>query len=82
MISVDTGERIESAENLQPNLAIVIGGGIAIGLVSVVSLPAPVAVASILLGVLMVAGADVGDAGVHGLVAEAEQVELLALDSR
>lgn len=59
MISVDTGERIESAENLQPNLAIVIGGGIAIGLVSVVSLPAPVAIASIVLGVLMVAGADV-----------------------
>lgn len=59
MTSVDTREQIESAENLQPNLAILIGGGIAIGLVSVVSLPGPVAIASIVLGVLMLAGADV-----------------------
>jgi leader peptidase (prepilin peptidase)/N-methyltransferase len=57
--SVDTSERSDSGENLQPNLAILIGGGIAIGLVSVVSLPAPVSIASIVLGVLMVAGADV-----------------------
>jgi leader peptidase (prepilin peptidase) / N-methyltransferase len=59
MISVDTGEQIEPAENLRPNLAILIGGSIAIGLVSVVSLPGPVAIASILLGVLMLTGADV-----------------------
>jgi hypothetical protein len=33
MVSVDTGEQIEPAENLRPNLAILIGGSIAIGLV-------------------------------------------------
>ena len=56
MISVDTGEQIA---NLRPNFAILIGGSIAVGLVSVLSLPGPVAIASIVLGVLMVAGADV-----------------------
>ena len=59
MTSIDTTQRAESAENLRPNIAVVIGGGIAIGLVSLVSLPGPVAIASIVLGVLMVAGADV-----------------------
>ena len=59
MISVDAGEQIAPAENLHPNLAILIGGGTAIGLVSVLSLPGPVAIASIVLGVLMLAGADV-----------------------
>ena len=59
MASVDTTEQIDSAVNLQPDLAILFGGGIAIGLVSVVSLPGPVAIASIVLGVLMLAGADV-----------------------
>ncbi len=57
--SVDTNVASDSVENLQPNLAILIGGGIAIGLVSVLSLPGPVAIASIVLGVLMLAGADV-----------------------
>jgi leader peptidase (prepilin peptidase) / N-methyltransferase len=59
MISVNAGEQIEPGEDLRPNLAILIGGSIAIGLVSVVSLPGPVAIASIVLGVLMVTGADV-----------------------
>lgn len=59
MTSIDTTERTESAEDLRPNLAVVIGGGIAIGLVSLVSLPGPVAIASTVLGVLMLAGADV-----------------------
>jgi leader peptidase (prepilin peptidase)/N-methyltransferase len=59
MIGVDTGEQIESVENLRPNLAILISGSAAIGLVSVISLPGPVAIASIVLGVLMLAGADV-----------------------
>jgi leader peptidase (prepilin peptidase) / N-methyltransferase len=59
MTSVDAGERIEPADDLRPNLAVLIGGSVAIGLVSVVSLPGPVAVASIVLGILMVAGADV-----------------------
>jgi leader peptidase (prepilin peptidase) / N-methyltransferase len=57
--SIDTTERADSAEDLRPNLVILIGGGIAIGLVSVVSLPGPVAIASIVLGVLMLAGADI-----------------------
>jgi leader peptidase (prepilin peptidase)/N-methyltransferase len=59
MISVDGAEQIGPADDFRPNLAILIGGSTAIGLVSVVSLPGPVAVASIVLGVLMVAGADV-----------------------
>jgi leader peptidase (prepilin peptidase)/N-methyltransferase len=59
MSSVDTREQAESAESLQPNLAILIGGGVAIGLVSVVALSGPVAIASIVLGVLMLAGADI-----------------------
>ena len=59
MISLDAAEQIGLADDLRPNWAIVIGGGTAIGIISVLSLPAPVAVASIVLGVLMVAGADV-----------------------
>jgi leader peptidase (prepilin peptidase)/N-methyltransferase len=59
MMSVDAGEQIERAERLRPNLAILISGGIAIGLVSVVSLPGPVAIVSTVLGALMVTGADV-----------------------
>lgn len=58
MISVDAEEQVR-ADDLRPNLAILIGGSIAIVFVSMVSLPGPVAVASIVLGVLMVAGADV-----------------------
>ena len=57
--SIDTAEQIDSVENLRPNLAVLIGGSIAIGFVSLVSLPGPVAIASIVLGVLMLAGADV-----------------------
>jgi leader peptidase (prepilin peptidase)/N-methyltransferase len=45
--------------DLRPNAAILIGGSLAIALVSALSLPAPAALASIALGVLMVAGADV-----------------------
>jgi leader peptidase (prepilin peptidase) / N-methyltransferase len=59
MSSVDTRERAESAESLQPNLVILIGGSVAIGLVSVAALSGPVAIASIVLGVLMLAGADI-----------------------
>ena len=59
MASLATRDQTKSVENLQPNLAILIGGGIAIGLVSIVSLPVPVAIASIVLGMLMIAGADV-----------------------
>ena len=45
--------------DLRPNVAILIGGSLAIAAVSLLSLPAPAALASIVLGVLMVAGADV-----------------------
>ena len=45
--------------DLRPNVAILIGGSLAIAIVSALSLPAPAALASIVLGVLMVAGADV-----------------------
>jgi len=59
MIDVDAGEQIEPDENLRPNLPVLISGSVAIAVVSAASLPGQVAVASIVLGVLMVAGADV-----------------------
>ena len=59
MSSIDIRKQGESAENLQPNLTIVIGGSLAIGFVSLVTLPGPVAIASIVLGVAMLAGADI-----------------------
>jgi leader peptidase (prepilin peptidase) / N-methyltransferase len=59
MSSIDIRKEGESAENLQPNLTIVIGGSLAIGFVSLVTLPGPVAIASIVLGVAMLAGADI-----------------------
>jgi len=59
MSSIDTREQGESAESLKPNLTILIGGGVAIGVVSVVALSGPVAIAATVLGVLMLAGADV-----------------------
>ena len=45
--------------DLRPNVAILIGGSVAIAVVSALTLPEPAALASIVLGVLMVAGADV-----------------------
>jgi leader peptidase (prepilin peptidase)/N-methyltransferase len=48
-----------SEEGLRPNLAVLFGGCGAIALISVVSLPWPVAFASITLGALMITGADV-----------------------
>jgi leader peptidase (prepilin peptidase) / N-methyltransferase len=59
MIDGEAGERFEPIDDLRPNLAILIGGSAAIGIVSLVSLSGPVAAASIVLGVLMVAGADI-----------------------
>jgi leader peptidase (prepilin peptidase) / N-methyltransferase len=59
MTIVDAREQIQSADDVRPNLAILIGGSVAIGLVSAISLPGPAAVASIILGMLMMAGADV-----------------------
>jgi leader peptidase (prepilin peptidase) / N-methyltransferase len=46
-------------EDLRPNLAILIGGCSAVILVSALVLPWPIAVASTVLGALMIAGADV-----------------------
>jgi leader peptidase (prepilin peptidase)/N-methyltransferase len=45
--------------DLRPNLAILVGGACVVGLISALSLPWPVAIASTLLGTLMIAGADV-----------------------
>ena len=61
MIDIEAGETAGS-EDVRPNPAILIGGAAAIGLISALSLPWPVAVASTVLGTLMVAGAEV-DAG-------------------
>ena len=54
---VEEGTR--SADDLCPSLAILLGGGAAVALVSGMFLPWPVAIASIVLGTLMIAGADV-----------------------
>ena len=49
-------------EDLRPNLAVLLSAGSAVALISTLSLPLPVAIASSLLGALMIAGAEV-DAG-------------------
>jgi leader peptidase (prepilin peptidase) / N-methyltransferase len=46
-------------ENLRPNAAVFVAGSGAIVIVSVLMLPCPAAVASAVLGALMIAGADV-----------------------
>jgi leader peptidase (prepilin peptidase) / N-methyltransferase len=53
------GEAIELSIDLRPNLAILIGGACVIGLISAWSLPWPIAIASTVLGILMIAGADI-----------------------
>jgi leader peptidase (prepilin peptidase) / N-methyltransferase len=59
MIDIEAGETAGSGDDLRPNPAILIGGAGTIGLISALSLPWPVAVASTVLGTLMVAGAEV-----------------------
>ena len=59
MVDIEAEETIGSGDDLFPNPAILIGGAASIGLISALSLPWPVAVASTVLGTLMVAGADV-----------------------
>lgn len=59
MIDIEAGETAGSEDDLRPNPAILIGGAGAIGLISALSLPWPVAVASTVLGTLMAAGAEV-----------------------
>jgi leader peptidase (prepilin peptidase)/N-methyltransferase len=53
------GDDTIATGDLRPNVAILIGGSLAIAVVSALTLPVPAALASIVLGVLMVAGADV-----------------------
>src|SRR4051812_43083020 len=59
MIDIEAGETAGSDDDLYPNPAILIGGAGAIGLISALSLPWPVAVASIVLGTVMIAGAEI-----------------------
>jgi leader peptidase (prepilin peptidase)/N-methyltransferase len=59
MIEVEAGEAIGLEVDLRPSPAILIGGTCVIGLISALSLPWPVAIASTMLGTLMIAGADV-----------------------
>jgi leader peptidase (prepilin peptidase) / N-methyltransferase len=58
-IEVEAGEMIGLEVDLRPSAAILIGGACVIGLISALSLPWPMAIASTLLGTLMIAGADV-----------------------
>ena len=59
MIEVEAGEAVGSEDDPRPNPAILIGGACVIGLISALSLPWPAAIASTVLGTLMIAGADV-----------------------
>ena len=56
-IEIEAGETIGSEVDLRPSPAILIGGVCVVGLISALSLPWPVAIASTVLGTLMVAGA-------------------------
>jgi leader peptidase (prepilin peptidase)/N-methyltransferase len=58
-IEVEAGGMIGPELDLRPRPAILIGGAVVIGLISFMSLPWPVAIASTVLGTLMIAGADV-----------------------
>src|SRR6266478_871150 len=59
MIEVEAGEAVGSEDGLYPDPAILVGGTCVIGLISALSLPWPAAIASTVLGALMVAGADI-----------------------
>ena len=56
---IEANEIIVSEEDLRPNLAVLFGGCGAVALISAITLPWPVAIASTVLGALMIAGADV-----------------------
>ena len=58
-IEVEAGEAIGSEVDLRPSPTVLIVGASVIGLISALSLPWPVAIASTMLGTLMIAGADV-----------------------
>ncbi|HEX3442248.1 MAG TPA: A24 family peptidase [Pseudolabrys sp.] len=55
----DAAETDDLEEDLRPNLVFLLSGTVAVALISALSLPWPVALASTLLGALMLAGADV-----------------------
>jgi leader peptidase (prepilin peptidase) / N-methyltransferase len=59
MIDSEAGETVGSEDDLYPNPTILISGAGAIGLISALSLPWPVAVASTVLGTFMLAGAEI-----------------------
>ena len=59
MIEVEAGGAVGSEDDLRPDPAILIGGACVIGLISALSLPWPAAIASTVLGTLMIAGADI-----------------------
>jgi leader peptidase (prepilin peptidase)/N-methyltransferase len=61
---MDVPETTVSGQDLCPNLAVLFGVGAVVALISTVSLPWPVALASTILGALMIAGAEV-DARTH-----------------
>jgi len=59
-LTTDRAEEAFGSENdLFPNPMVLAGGVVAIGVISALTLPWPVAIASTVLGALMVAGADV-----------------------
>src|ERR1700752_4226248 len=58
-IEVEAGEAIGPEVDPRPSPTILIGGACIIGLISALALPWPVAIASTVLGALMIAGADV-----------------------
>ena len=58
-VMIDAQETIVSGEDLRPNLAVLLSAGGAVALISTMSLPLPIAIASSLLGALMIAGAEV-----------------------
>lgn len=56
---IKTNEIIVSQEDLRPNVGVLLGGCGAVVLISAITLPWSVAIASTVLGALMIAGADV-----------------------
>jgi leader peptidase (prepilin peptidase)/N-methyltransferase len=59
MIDPDAGEVSGLEDDLRPDPMVLVGGVTVIGLISALSLPWPIAIASTVLGTLMVAGAEV-----------------------
>jgi leader peptidase (prepilin peptidase) / N-methyltransferase len=58
-VTMDAQETTASGQDLCPNLGVLFGVGGAVALISAMSLPWPVALASTVLGALMIAGAEV-----------------------